>query len=81
MRVTLPEGVRTTLRRTDYPLAASVLPETDQTVAEAQGVIVPSAGRSLNCDFGFVPLADGVYPKELEQLYSTDWSFGGRRKQ
>ena len=81
VRVTLPEGVRTTLRRTDYPLAASVLPETDQAVAEAQGVIVPSAGRSLNCDFGFVPLTDGVYPKELEQLYSTDWSFGGRRKQ
>lgn len=81
VQVEVPQGLRPTVRRTDYPLAASVLQETDAAVAEAAGVIVPSAGRSLNCDFGFVLLQDGVYPANLYQLYSTDWSYGGQRKQ
>ena len=80
VRVTLPKGVKTTVHRTDYPLAASILPESAEHTVEAQGVIVPSAGRNLNCDLGFALLQPGVYPTELEQLYSTDWSFGGKRK-
>ena len=80
VRVTLPSEVKTTLRREDYPLTASVLPESDEDTVEVQGIIVPSAGRNLNCDLGFVLRQAGVYPAGLDQLYSTDWSFGGRRK-
>ena len=80
MRVTLPDEVKTTVHRIDYPLAASVLPQSEEGVVEAEGVIVPSAGRNLNCDFGFVLRKDGVFPAELSQLYSIDWSYGGTRK-
>ncbi len=80
VRVTYPAEVKPTRRRTDYPLAASVLTPTEGSAAETEGVIVPSAGRSLNCDFGFVLRQEGIYPAELGTLYSTDWSFGGKRK-
>ncbi|MBQ9195875.1 MAG: carboxypeptidase regulatory-like domain-containing protein [Clostridia bacterium] len=80
VRVTLPDEVKTTVHRIDYPLAASVLPQSEEGVVEAEGVIVPSAGRNLNCDFGFVLRKDGVFPAELSQLYSIDWSYGGTRK-
>ena len=80
VRVTLPAEVKTTMHREDYPLVSSVLPESEEHIAEAQGILVPSAGRNLNCDFGFVLRQAGVYPAELSQLYSTDWSFGGTRR-
>ena len=80
VRAIYPEEVMPTVRRADYPLAASVLNASEDTIAEAEGVIVPSAGRNLNCDFGFVLRQPGVYPESLQRLYSTDWSYGGTRK-
>lgn len=80
LQVSYPEELTPTVRRIDFPLAASVLSPSDGSVAEATGVIVPSAGRNLNCDFGFVLRKEGVYPDILSQLYSTDWSYGGTRK-
>lgn len=80
VRVTMPKELRATVRRADFPLLASVLQETDALIAEAVGVIVPSADRNLNCDFGFTLREEGVYPQNMEQLAAIDWSFGGQRK-
>ena len=80
VQVTPPVEVKPTLRRTDYPLAASVLTETEEATAEAEGITVPSAGRNLNCDFGFVPRQEGGFPASLQDTPATDWSFNGARK-
>lgn len=80
VRVTVPEELKTTMRREDYPLVSSVLPGSDASTVEAEGILVPSNGRNLNCDFGFVLRKEGKYPASLEQTPVTDWSFEGRRK-
>lgn len=80
VRVTMPKELRATVHRADFPLLASALQETDALIAEAVGVIVPSADRNLNCDFGFTLREEGVYPQNMEQLATIDWSFGGQRK-
>ena len=81
IHVTVPPELRTTIHRTDYPLAASVLPASTAETVSAEGIIVPSAGRNLNCDLGFMLRREGVYPASLDDLYSTDWSYEGKRKQ
>ena len=80
VRVTVPAELQVTILRADYPLAASVLTEVDEQTAQALGIIVPSAGRNLNCDFGFILRQEGVYPASLESLSQIDWSFNGQRK-
>ena len=80
LKVAYPQELKPTRIRDDFPLAASVLSPSEDTVAEATGVVVPSDGRNLNCDFGFVLRQEGVYPAELKQLYATDWSYGGTRR-
>jgi len=75
VEVTIPEEVRTTMPRTDYPLVASVLPESDETTVRAEGIIVPSGKRNLNCDFGFVLRKEGKYPASLENVPQTDWDY------
>ena len=80
VRVTVPAELKVTVIRTDYPLAASVLTEVDAQTAQAMNITVPSAGRNLNCDLGFVLRQEGVYPASLESLSQIDWSFNGQRK-
>ena len=75
IEVTMPAEVRTTEQRTDYPLLASVLPESKETVVRAEGVIVPSGKRNLNCDLGFVLRKDGKYPASMNDLPQTDWDY------
>ena len=77
---TFPAEVTPTQKRTDYPLAASVLIPGEGQQATAEGVIVPSAGRNLNCDLGFVLRQEGKYPASLEERFFIDWSFDGKRK-
>ena len=80
VRVAMPPELQTTVRRADYPLVSSVLPGSDALEVEAEGIIVPSNGRNLNCDFGFVLRKEGRYPDSLQETPSTDWTFEGRRK-
>ena len=81
VRVQMPAELKTTVQRTDVPLAASVLPQEEAAAVETQGVIVPSGGRNLSCDFGFVLRVAGKYPASMqEEPPTTDWSFDGRRK-
>ena len=78
--VTVPEELNTTVHREDFPLAASVLPQSEERTVEADGITVPSDGRNLSCDFGFVLRKAGRYPASMQETPETDWSFGGKRK-
>ncbi len=78
--VTVPEELNTTVHREDFPLAASVLPQSEERSVEADGITVPSDGRNLSCDFGFVLRKAGRYPASMQETPETDWSFGGKRR-
>lgn len=78
--VTVPEELNTTVHREDFPLAASVLPQSEDRSVEADGITVPSDGRNLSCDFGFVLRKAGRYPASMQETPETDWSFGGKRR-
>lgn len=73
LKVIMPAEVKTTARRTDYPLLCSVLPADQENTAEAQ-ITVPSGGRNLNCDLGFALLKEGKYPESMNDLPQTDWN-------
>lgn len=73
VRVTMPDELKATIQQTDYPLVASVLPESDQTTLDVPGVIVPSNGRNLNCDFGFVLRKSGHYPANMSTTAPSLW--------
>ncbi len=73
VQVTMPKELKTTIHQTDYPLVASVLPESDELTVEAAGIIVPSNGRNLSCDFGFVLRTEGKYPEGMSTMLSSIW--------
>lgn len=78
MRVTMPDEIMTTVHNEAFPLVNSVLPESEETTVETE-VIVPSGGRNLNCDLGFVCRKEGVYPDSLLELPTIDWSYNGTK--
>lgn len=73
VRVTMPKELKATVHQTDFPLVASVLPQSDELTVDAEGVIVPSGGRNLNCDFGFVLRKAGQYPEAMSTTLPTSW--------
>lgn len=73
VRVTMPDELKATIQQTDYPLVASVLPESDETVLDVPDIIVPSNGRNLNCDFGFVLRKSGRYPANMSTTAPSLW--------
>lgn len=75
VEVVMPEEVKTTAPRTDYPMVSSVLPESEETTVRAENIIVPSGSRNLNCDFGFVLRKEGKYPASLDNLPQTNWDY------
>ena len=75
VEVTMHAELKATVRQTDYPLVASVLEETDELTARAEDIIVPSGGRNLNCDFGFVLRKKGKYPAAMDSTPATDWDY------
>lgn len=79
MRVTMPAELKTTVCQTEFPLVGSILLEGKQGTATVEGVIVPSGGRRLSCDLGFVLVKAGQYPASMENLPTTDWSYGGTK--
>lgn len=72
--VEMPAEIKPTIRQTEFLLVASVLSPTDDTTARADNVIVPSGGRNLNADLGFVLRKDGVLPESLKNLPVKDWT-------
>lgn len=73
MRVTMHKELKPTVQQFEFPLVASVLPESDDTTVTAL-VTVPSGGENLHCDLGFVLRQKGVYPKAMEDTPSKDWT-------
>ena len=74
LRVAVPDTLKPTVHRTDYPAAASVLMES----GESYPVSVPSDGRNYDADIGFVLVKQGVYPAGYGQGAQQDWTPIGR---
>ncbi|MHC1785921.1 MAG: SdrD B-like domain-containing protein [Christensenellales bacterium] len=74
LEVTLPPELKATRHQTEFSLVASILPETAGTVLTVDGVLVPSGGRNLNADLGFVPVREGELPASMNELPVKDWT-------
>lgn len=72
--VDMPAEIKPTKRQTDFLLVASVLSPTEEVSARADDIIVPSGGRNLNADLGFVLRKEGVLPELLKNLPVKDWT-------
>lgn len=70
----MPEELTITKQQQDFPLVGSVLNSVSGQVAIAEGLIVPSGRRNLNADLGFALKTEGVYPSNLENIPSVDWT-------
>lgn len=73
MRVTMHPELKATVRQTDFPLVASILPEEKGTTVTVPSVIVPSGGRNLHCDLGFQLRKNNVYPAAMDEIPVKDW--------
>ena len=72
--VTMPPELQPTRIQAEFPLVASVLNPGEGTAGRADKVLVPSGGRNLNCDFGFVLVDSGRLPDSMLNLPTKDWS-------
>ena len=70
----MPAELVPTIRQSEFRLVASVLEPTQEQTARAEGIIVPSGGRNLNADLGFVLKEEGRYPASLQQVPVKDWT-------
>ncbi len=74
--VTAPEEVKPTVHRTDIPLIASVLEETDEAACASVEFTVESDKGNYNADIGFVCRKKGVMPAGVgegkTQVWKTD---------
>ncbi len=73
MRVTMHPEIKSTVRQTQFPLVASIMPESDETTLVFTGVVVPSGTENLHCDLGFQLREAGVYPAIMDQVPAKDW--------
>ena len=74
LQVTMPAEVKTTVRQTEYPLVASILPESDDTTVTVENVVVPSGAKDLNCDLGFALRNADVYPEVMKTVPAVNWT-------
>lgn len=74
LEVEMPQELKTTKQQTTFPLVASVFPTGQEGTARAEGVMVPSKARNLNCDLGFALKTPGRYPANMQMLPSKDWT-------
>ncbi|NLX83138.1 MAG: hypothetical protein GXZ04_04905 [Clostridiales bacterium] len=74
LEVEMPNEIKPTIRQTQFPLVASILDQAEGSIALAQNVVVPSGGRNLNADLGFVLKREGTYPPALLNLPTKDWT-------
>ena len=81
MKVTMPKEIKPTLQQTEFPLVASILPESSETTVTVEEVIVPSMGRNLNMDLGFVLKKKNVYPDCMKDIPEKDWTPYGRTEE
>ncbi len=72
--VSMPAELKPTTIQTQFPLVASVIVPAEGGTGRADNILVPSGGRNLNCDFGFVLVTPGRYPASMQHLPTKDWS-------
>ena len=74
LRVTAPKEVKPTSPRTDIPMIASILLETEEETALTGELTVISGRRNYNADLGFVPRKTGVWPAGIGEGKRQDWT-------
>ena len=73
IKVYAPDEVKPTRRRTDLPMIASVLEESDEAVAYSVPLTVESNRALYEADLGFVCRKNGVLPAGAGQGASQNW--------
>lgn len=81
MKVTMHQELKATKHQEDFPLVNSIMPKDDGETVTVENVTVPSGERDLACDLGFVLRKDGKYPAVMQDIPTTDWSYGGTKNQ
>ena len=71
--VDLPAEVMGTRQRSDFALVSSVLPENCEGHVEFE-ITVPSGTSNLNIDMGLALKQDGVYPQNMDDVPTRDWT-------
>ena len=74
MHVTMHPELKTTVQQKEFPLVASIMPESKDTTVVVPGVIVPSGGQNLHCDLGFQLRKKNVYPEAMKLIPAKDWT-------
>ena len=74
LRATAPGEVKPTQHRTDIPLIASSLLETEETEAETETFAVQSGSVNFNIDLGYALRQAGNYPAGYGEQETMDWS-------
>ncbi len=74
LKVYAPEEVKPTRRRTDLPIIASVLEETEEGIAFSVPLTVESNRCLYDADLGFVCRKDGVLPAGTGEGETQDWT-------
>jgi serine-aspartate repeat-containing protein C/D/E len=72
--VTMPPELKPTIVQTQFPLVGSVILPAQNNAGRADNILVPSGGRNLSCDFGFVLVTPGRLPASMQNLPVKDWS-------
>ncbi len=73
MKVTMHAELKSTVQQTEFPLVASIMPESKETVVIVPSVIVPSGGENLHCDLGFQLRKANQYPAIMNEIPEKDW--------
>ena len=74
LKVNAPAEVKPTRRRTDLPMIASVLEETEDSVAYSVPVAVESNRDRYDTDLGFVCRKEGVLPEGAGTGAAQEWT-------
>ena len=74
LRVTAPDEVKPTQKRTDIYLIVSSLNETGDVTATTDEFAVASDSTNFNIDLGYVMRNNGVYPPGYGEQETMDWS-------
>ena len=74
LRVYAPKEVKPTRHRTDLPIIASVMDETDQSPAISLELTVESNKNQYDADLGFVCREEGVLPAGAGIGETQDWT-------
>ncbi|MDY3279142.1 MAG: SdrD B-like domain-containing protein, partial [Eubacteriales bacterium] len=79
MQVTMHAELKATVHQEEFPLVASIMTESEETVVRFT-VVVPSGTENLHCDLGFRLRTPGAYPAAMNDIPEMDWTPYSQRK-